>query len=224
MRDESCPVCGEDSAWDGDECKVCGFVAPPDKFGDPDVDMHKKLDLRNNDDLDGGDVADLNADTNDRDGDGFDDNTGEPITDEDQAGADDVQPMLSCPSCGYEVEAGEPVSTNTADPTMGDAGAGPAAGDLCPNCGKAPLESPGELTEEGMPAPEDAEQDPAELDAELDAEENPEQDPNAIPDNDDEAPGEKPFADDGDEEEDDEEDGQDDEEPPAKKPFPPRKK
>lgn len=149
-------------------------MAPPDKFQDPDVDMHKRLDLRNNSDLDGGDVPGLNADTNDRDGDGFDDNTGEPIDEEDSLGADDMQPMLVCPNCGFQVEAGEPTTVDTADP-MGansDAG-GPAEGDLCPNCGAAPLESSTDMAQMG--------EDTADPDVDADAVPDPDVDPDADP-------------------------------------------
>lgn len=207
LRDESCPVCGEQDAWDGNECKVCGFVAPPSKFDDPDVDMHKQLDLRQDDAPGGGDVNDLNADINDADGDGLDDNTGEPITDEDEAGADDVQPVLTCPACGTEFEAGHPVSTNTADPQAGNAGAdGPAEGDLCPACGKALLETGTQLAEQGEAPPEDGEDVPDPEDAQAQA--DPDVDPDADPRDD---SGGKPFPpDDSDPDEEDDDDAEDD--------------
>lgn len=140
---------------------MCGFVAPPSKFGDPDVDMHKKLDLRQDQAPDGMDVSQLNADVNDADGDGLDDNTGEPVDDE-QAGSMDQQPLLECPNCGYQAEAAHPTSISTADPQVGsDAAAegdpdGPAEGDLCPACGKGLMESGTQLAEEGA----DPEADP----------------------------------------------------------------
>lgn len=250
LRDESCPVCSEADAWDGDECRVCGFVAPPDKFQDPDVDLHKQLDLRNNSDLDGGDVADLNADTNDRDGDGLDDHTGEPIHAEDEAGADDAQPMLACPNCGYEVEAAEPQSVDTAegDPELramdgqqedealdqqaatGEA----AAGDLCPNCGKAPLMSPDELAEAtGAPSGDDPDPDaaPEQDDPEMEDRGSPfpskdddsdDADDSGDKDGDDDPPD---SDDDRDQDSDDDtDDDSDDSDKPAGKKFPPGKK
>ncbi len=46
LREEECPVCGEADAYDGNECQICGFVAPPDMFMDPDLDVAKQMDLR----------------------------------------------------------------------------------------------------------------------------------------------------------------------------------
>jgi hypothetical protein len=46
LRDEECPVCGESDAYDGNRCDVCGFDAPPKMFQDPDLDLAKQLDLR----------------------------------------------------------------------------------------------------------------------------------------------------------------------------------
>lgn len=46
LRDEECPVCAEADAYDGNECQVCGFIAPPKMFMDPDLDVAKQQDLR----------------------------------------------------------------------------------------------------------------------------------------------------------------------------------
>lgn len=46
LRDDSCPVCGDRDSFDGDTCRVCGYVAPPAMFRDPDLDKAKMLDLR----------------------------------------------------------------------------------------------------------------------------------------------------------------------------------
>ncbi len=43
LRQEECPVCGESEVWTGQRCPVCGFVAPPDLFRDPDLDKAKEL-------------------------------------------------------------------------------------------------------------------------------------------------------------------------------------
>jgi hypothetical protein len=217
---------------------VCGFVAPPDKFQDPDVDLHKQLDLRNNSDLDGGDVADLNADTNDRDGDGLDDHTGEPIEAEDEAGADDAQPMLTCPNCGFEAEGGEPTSVDTTDAVPGQEGTdapadGPAAGDLCPNCGKAPLMSPAELAEAtGAPQEDDPDPDaapdaaPEEDDPEMEDRGSPfpSKDDSGDSDDADDADGkDEDDSSDSDEDNDDQDQHSDDSWPPARKKAPPAK-
>jgi len=46
LRDEECPVGGEAESYDGSECQVCGFIAPPKMFQDPDLDVAKSVDLR----------------------------------------------------------------------------------------------------------------------------------------------------------------------------------
>lgn len=46
LADSSCPVCGEDDAFNGDECGVCGFIRPPDPFMDPDLEVAQEVDLR----------------------------------------------------------------------------------------------------------------------------------------------------------------------------------
>jgi hypothetical protein len=150
LRDENCPVCGETpAAWNGDECQVCGYVQPPKQFQDPDLEKARQVDLRKNDaDLDGTDVSDLEAQTNDRDRDGLDDVTGEPIDAEEQEGEFDEQPLLICPACETEFEASEPQTINTQDPQAGsDSLGGPEAGDVCPACGKAELMTGTEMQE-----------------------------------------------------------------------------
>lgn len=55
LRDASCPVCGEENAYDAEKCLVCGFVKPPDTFMDPDLEQAKQVDLRQEtDDTPGG--------------------------------------------------------------------------------------------------------------------------------------------------------------------------
>ena len=46
LRDEACPVCGEQDAYTGDECSVCGYKAPPDFATDPDTSKARAEDLR----------------------------------------------------------------------------------------------------------------------------------------------------------------------------------
>lgn len=46
LRESACPICGEENSWDGEKCQVCGFIAPPDAFGDPDVEKAQQVDLR----------------------------------------------------------------------------------------------------------------------------------------------------------------------------------
>jgi rubrerythrin len=216
LRDENCPVCGETDAWNGDQCPVCGFVQPPKQFQDPDLDKARQVDLRkDNADLDGTDVTDLEAQTNDRDRDGLDDVTGEPIGDEDaaeQAGAFDEQPLLVCPACESEFEASEPQSINTRDPQAGsDSLAGPEEGDVCPACGKAELLSGSEMQEL--------------MDAEQPTTGAPDAKPDVPEDESDQEPENLPFgrpqSDEGDDEEEEDEDENPDEDdedsrPPAK--------
>lgn len=222
LRDEECPVCGQSDSYDGNECKVCGFVAPPKEFQDPDLEMAKKMDLRkDNMDLDGTDVSGLEDAVNDQDRDGFDDKTGEPMDAE--SGAMDEQPMLTCDNCGMEFEAGEPVTTNTMSPQAGDQGNGFAEGDVCPNCGKGVLLDPDQLGmvdgEDGMgqdPEAESSAQEPA-----------PEGDEAGIEDEDDGSGENSPFGklpaknedpdDDGDVDDGSGEDTDDDSKGPAKK-------
>lgn len=221
-------------------------MAPPAKFQDPDVDLHKQLDLRQDQAPGGADVPGLNGDINDADGDGLDDNTGLPVS-------GDMQPMLSCPNCGYEVEGGEPQTVSTEDSTMGDASEvspGPSAGDLCPNCGEAPLMSPDEMAEAGLGedpaidgadpgAEQDPNADPEDPNAEPGADEDPSFDPNGDdldegehePDEDDDTPFGNQDSDDSDDVDPDDEhdhsdddDDDEDDKQPAKKPFPPGKK
>jgi hypothetical protein len=199
LRDEACPVCGEMDSWDGNECRVCGFVSPPKEFQDPDLDVARQVDLRkDNADLDGTDVSDLNQQVNDVDRDGLDDNTGLPMGGANGEG--DQQPMLTCPACNTEFEAGEPMSSSTTDPQVGASGDGPADGDVCPACGKGLLESGTELAETD---PEDVDQSDAP------PEEASAQEP---------APGERTRGvedDDADPDQPDDQEEQDDEDPDA---------
>lgn len=51
MRQEACPVCGDKTSFTGQSCLICGYIEPPARFGDPDLEKAKKVDLR------GGDVG-----------------------------------------------------------------------------------------------------------------------------------------------------------------------
>jgi hypothetical protein len=247
-------VCGENDAFDGDQCQVCGYVTPPKMFRDPDLEKAKLLDLRanpatgeandqdpniganlppvdesevdeegevpeeegvepgaegeeaeevqNDEDADEGVVEGearglgdvptdeeepVDEDEVDEDGDvvgGPEDpeaaekhvnQGGEPFTkgpnapepnepleegeqvedaQEEAAGTDDLPGTpgdqvadLLCPACGFGADAAHPTSTpgNAAEPA--NAGDGMLAGDICPNCEKATLMSPGEIEE-----------------------------------------------------------------------------
>jgi hypothetical protein len=129
LRDESCPICGESSnAYDGRNCLVCGWEAPPKMFADPDLEMAKQVDLRK-------DVIDPTG----MDGTGVGD-----FADESAGGLEvgEQVPGLQCDNCGAEFDAGQPQTTNTDDPEAGDRGDGPAEGDICPECGVGELVPP----------------------------------------------------------------------------------
>jgi hypothetical protein len=46
LREDTCPVCGEKDTFDGNKCRVCGFIKPPDMFMDPDLEVAQQTDLR----------------------------------------------------------------------------------------------------------------------------------------------------------------------------------
>jgi hypothetical protein len=48
LREDSCPVCGDRDTYDGTTCSVCGYVAPPSLFQDPDLSVARNMDLRKN--------------------------------------------------------------------------------------------------------------------------------------------------------------------------------
>lgn len=58
LRQTKCPVCGSDnSAFASGVCRVCGFVQPPTFLQDPDLDLAKQVDLRQDNAVDPGDVS-----------------------------------------------------------------------------------------------------------------------------------------------------------------------
>lgn len=217
LRDESCPVCGESDSYDGNECKVCGFVQPPKEFQDPDLELAQKLDLRkDNADFDSGDAAGIEDSIN-QDTDGI-------SQDADGNGQSMGSPVLGCPACGSEFEAGKPVSTDTRDPQVGDAGDGPAEGDVCPACGKGLLEAA-------------APSDPSELGQEEDTQGAPPAKPSAqeddpgrargVEDEDEDSDGDSDSPSPFDKKTDDDPDSDDDDSGGSKKKpplFPPKKK
>jgi len=54
--------CSERDSWDGEECKVCGFITPPSEFMDPDLSKAQETDLRQ-DAQDDPDATGLTCDT-----------------------------------------------------------------------------------------------------------------------------------------------------------------
>lgn len=49
LRPEDCPICGDTETFDGDQCRVCGYVAPPDQFIDPNLELARQLDEEGDD-------------------------------------------------------------------------------------------------------------------------------------------------------------------------------
>lgn len=54
LRDDACPVCGDRDTFEGANCQVCGYVAPPKMFQDPDLELARQMDLRK-------DIAEFNG-------------------------------------------------------------------------------------------------------------------------------------------------------------------
>lgn len=52
LRDEMCPICGNDQNFDGDECQMCGYKAAPDFLSDPD--LTKAQEIRDESEVEGG--------------------------------------------------------------------------------------------------------------------------------------------------------------------------
>jgi len=46
LREDACPVCGDRDTFDGAQCQVCSYVAPPKMFQDPDLEKARQMDLR----------------------------------------------------------------------------------------------------------------------------------------------------------------------------------
>lgn len=188
LRDENCPICGEDDAYDGHQCSICGYVAPPSPFGDPDLGLASRIDLRKQqNDFDESMMADPNRMA------------------EDEQGA-----TLICDNCGTEFpqEPPETVDTDEPAPDVGaeesELGEGMTEGDVCPACGQGVLQAQDDLSSQ-MAA--EGEVDPSELDADGDgAPDGDEEDPDA------EGEGKAPFDTD---EPDDEEQDEDEEDLPG---------
>lgn len=57
LREDACPVCGDRDTFDGANCEVCSYVAPPKMFQDPDLEKAREMDLRK-------DIAEFNDPAN----------------------------------------------------------------------------------------------------------------------------------------------------------------
>jgi hypothetical protein len=140
LRSENCTVCGNSTAFDGKQCQVCGYVAPPKPFGDPNTDIARANDLRKQ--VLDGDEADpmQNEEMGNQQG---DPGELEEQQEDAEAGLDDSLGMLTCNNCGTGVQPAAPASDGGEPPY-------PADGDVCPVCKKGQLLSDSdEDSEEG---------------------------------------------------------------------------
>lgn len=175
LRDEECPVCAETEVYDGERCPICGFVAPPAMFRDPDLDMAKQVDLRQeqqddntiapgqmNPDEPGGGLIDPSQ-LGDQPVGSFQDAQNQ-LQHPDQLVPDGVPtqppgtpgdgvPDLFCPACGYSMDAGTPMTTTTDNPEAPSA-EGPEEGMPCPNCGQATMLSISDAEQGGLLSPD----------------------------------------------------------------------
>lgn len=96
LREDACPVCGDRDTFDGANCQVCGYVAPPRMFQDPDLEKARQMDLRK-------DIAEF-QDPNSPNQLGAD---GQPMDPQEQAGPADPSALD---------ENGNPINPDAADP------------------------------------------------------------------------------------------------------------
>lgn len=212
LRDENCPICGEDNAYDGHRCSICGYVAPPSPFKDPDLGMASRIDLRHQQDQ-------------------FDDSM---MADPDRMAEQQEGGTLICNNCGTEFpqEPPETVDTDEAAPDVSaeetEEGEGAAEGDICPACEQGTLVAQDTMADAEA---EDGEIDPDEEDPDAKGEGNPfggadpdeDEDGDGVPDDEEdedeeEPPGVAVKSSDGPEDDDEDEDDEDDE--PVRKPKP----
>lgn len=179
LRTESCPVCGETDAFDGDRCQVCNFIQPPSMFTDPDTGVARQMDLRK-DEM--GQQTQVGPDGQPLPGqEGMDPNdpTGQDPAMEGLPGqAGDQIADLFCPACGFSADTQEPMTNN--DPAMPSEQQGLQEGDVCPNCGQATMLSPNDVGEMGGEVPQEIADD-ADADGMPDDQE-PDVDEDGIPD------------------------------------------
>ena len=172
LRQTKCPVCGSDnSAFASGVCRVCGFVQPPAFLQDPDLDLAKQVDLRQDEAVDPGDLSmdgeviqppqgepqpgQLDPDQLDEEGNPIEgDEEGNEQVDPSQIGEDgeiqggvpgmpaDGTPDLVCPSCGFTSDARPPQTTSLSGEYTDPGDDGTMEGDVCPNCQQAQLMSP----------------------------------------------------------------------------------
>lgn len=154
LRTESCPVCGEVDAFDGDRCQVCNFLQPPSMFTDPDTGVARQMELRK-DEM--GQQAQVGPDGQPIPGqEGTDPNDPlgqDPVMQGLPGQAEDGVADLFCPACGFSADTQAPMTNN--DPSLPSGQQGLLAGDVCPNCGEATMLSPNDVGMLGGEVPQE---------------------------------------------------------------------
>jgi hypothetical protein len=139
LREDACPVCGDRDTFDGAMCQVCGYVAPPKMFQDPDLEKARQLDLRK-------DIADFQDPANPNQI-GPD---GQPV-DPAAMGQDPMDPAALGPD-------GQPLDPTAEDPSMQPGGLpGEVQAEVQPDDGSPmdPAEEAGGQVPEELGAPVD---------------------------------------------------------------------
>ena len=144
LREDACPVCGNEETYDGaSPCGTCGYLPPPDPFTDPDLGMATRVDLRGDQPLDPSlDPAQMDPGS------------------KDPSGGQD----LECPSCGSVFPSGPTAPTSapdlTADPSDATRNipAGPT-GDVTEDFSLQPTDQPDAKADPTKEAPDGKDQD-----------------------------------------------------------------
>lgn len=139
LREDACAVCGDRDTYDGTTCQVCGYVAPPKMFQDPDLEVARSMDLRK-------DIAEFNGQPGEPvDPNALDEN-GNPLP---GAGDPNAQQPGSLPG---EVQAEVQPGGDPMDPQALD-----ADGNQIPDELGAPVD-PAMLGPDGQPIPQQGQQ------------------------------------------------------------------
>lgn len=154
LRTESCPVCGEVDAFDGDRCQVCNFLQPPAMFTDPDTGVARQMELRKDEMGQQAQVGPDGQPIPGQEGMDLNDPTGQDPAMQGLPGqAEDGVADLFCPACGFSADTQAPMTNN--DPSLPSGQQGLLAGDVCPNCGEATMLSPNDVGMLGGEVPQE---------------------------------------------------------------------
>lgn len=138
LREDACPVCGDRDTYDGTTCQVCGYVAPPKMFQDPDLELARQMDLRK-------DVAEFNGQPGEPvDPNSLDEN-GNPIP-----GAEDPMAQQQPGTLPGEVQAEVQPGGDPMDPSALDADGNPIPDELGAPVDPAMLGPDGQPLQQGQ--------------------------------------------------------------------------